>query len=95
MKRQIKKILNILDFNCWYEKLIYIVLKINKKGEIGKYISLILNFLLRLVFNCDISPYAHIGSDVKIPHAVGIVIGGTAVIGNNTVIMPNIVIGAK
>jgi len=88
-------ILRIFDFNLWYEKLIYLLAKINKIGTVGRILSIIFNFILRLIFNCDISPDAHIGKKVKIPHAVGIVIGGTAVIGDKTVIMPNVVIGSK
>ena len=87
--------MGILDFNVWYEKVIYFNCKINKITIIGKVISVMFNCLIRLIFNCDISPDAQIGKNVKIPHAVGIVIGSTAIIGNNTVIMPNVVIGAK
>lgn len=60
-----------------------------------KLFSYCIHFIIRLLFNCDISPSAYIGKNVKIPHAVGIVIGSTAKIGSNTVIMPNVVIGAK
>lgn len=90
-----KSILNIFDFNIWFEKIIYINSKINKLGVIGKILSIILNILIRFVFNCDISPNAILGKNVKFPHAVGIVIGSTSVIGDNTVIMPNVVIGSK
>lgn len=87
--------MHILDFNIWYEKLVFVNSKVNKLGRIGLLISKIINIFLRALFNCDISPSAIIGRNVKIPHAVGIVIGSTAIIGDNTVIMPNVVIGAK
>jgi len=84
-----------VDVNLWYEKLIYYNCRLNKKGMIGKTFSVLFHFIIRLVFNCDISPNAEIGTGIKIPHCVGIVIGATAVIGKNCVIMPNVIVGSK
>ena len=95
LKKIVWKSMKVLDFNIWFEKVIYVNIKINKLGSIGKLLSILLGTVIRIVFNCDISPNIEIGKNVKIPHAVGIVIGSTAVIGDNTVIMPNVVIGAK
>lgn len=94
MRQIVKLAMKISDFNLLYEKLVYYNCLLNKSGILGMVLSLIFNFLIRAIFNCDISPFAHIGKDVKIPHAVGIVIGGTAVIGDNTIVMPNVVIGS-
>lgn len=85
----------MLDFNLLYERAIYKNLKRHKKGRIARRFSTFWGFVLRFVFNCDINLGVTLGENVKIPHAVGIVIGGTAVIENGVVIMPNVVIGAK
>lgn len=94
-KKIILKFIQIFDFNLWFEKIIYINIKINKLGLLGKIFSIIFGVFIRIIFNCDISPNITIGKNVKFPHAVGIVIGSTAVIGDNSVIMPNVVIGSK
>lgn len=48
----------------------------------------------RKKYNIEIYPECKLGK-IKIPHSVGIVIGRTAQIGDNTTIMPNVVVGAK
>lgn len=55
-------------------------------------------FLYRLnQFLCsvDIDPNATIGTNFLMPHPSGIVIGGTAIIGNNCTIMQNSTIGTR
>lgn len=64
-----------------------------KRG--GVILSIIFGSLIRLIYPCDISAYASIGKNVKILHAIGIIIGGTAIIESNVTIMPNVVIGSK
>jgi serine O-acetyltransferase len=85
----------MFDFNRTYEKAILKNLKRYKKGKFHKLISIILGNVLRVIFNCDICLGADIGNNVKIPHAVGIVIGSTAIIEDGVIIMPNVVIGAS
>ncbi len=46
-------------------------------------------------YGCEIYPQAIIGKGLYIPHTVGIVVGNTAVLGENCVIFPNVVFGAK
>ena len=46
-------------------------------------------------YNCQIYPQAQIGSNLYIPHCLGIVVGNTAIIGNNCKIFPNVVIGSS
>lgn len=46
-------------------------------------------------YSCIISPNAEIGSDIKIPHPVGIVIGEGVVIGDNVTIYQNVTLGRK
>lgn len=55
-------------------------------------------FIYRLnQFLChvDIDPNATIGRNFLLPHPTGIVIGGTAVIGDSVTIMQNVTIGAR
>lgn len=55
-------------------------------------------FLYRLnqfVCHVDIDPTATIGTNFLMPHPSGIVIGGTAFIGNNCIMMQNSTIGAR
>jgi len=85
----------IFDYNLWFEKIVFLNVRLNKIGIMGRLLSVIVGLLIRIIFNCDISPNIILGKKVKFPHAVGIVIGSTAIIGDNTVIMPNVVIGAK
>lgn len=85
----------MFNYNMVYEKAIYKNLKRYKKGRLNKYFAKIYAIVLRLLFNCDICLGATIGDNVRIPHAVGIVIGSTAIIEEGVVIMPNVVIGAS
>lgn len=48
----------------------------------------------RKKYNIEIYPQCKLGK-IIIPHSVGIVVGRTAEIGDNTTIMPNVVVGAK
>lgn len=70
------------------------IVKLTKKRG-GVIPSIILGAIIRLVYPCDISAFANIGKNVKILHAIGIIIGGTAIIEENVTIMPNVVIGSK
>ncbi|ERK32180.1 serine O-acetyltransferase [Clostridium intestinale URNW] len=85
----------MLNFNSIYEKAIYKNLKRYKKNKINRLSARLIAVLLRIVFNCDICLGAIIKKNVRIPHAVGIVIGSTAVIEEGVIIMPNVVIGAS
>lgn len=51
--------------------------------------------LNQFLCHVDIAPETIIGENLLLPHASGIIIGGTAVIGNNVTIMHNVTIGAK
>jgi len=85
----------MVDFNGAYERAIYKNFIRYKKGKLNRFFSKVWGTMLRLIFNCDICIGAAIGENVRIPHAVGIVIGSTAVIEEGVVIMPNVVIGAN
>ncbi len=47
------------------------------------------------IFSVDIHPAATVGSGVTFDHATGIVIGETAIIGNNVLILHNVTLGGK
>lgn len=66
----------------------------HKGSQLYKLIAFIKHRRNRKKYNIEIYPACKIG-DIIIPHAVGIVVGRTAQIGNGTTIMPNVVIGAK
>jgi serine O-acetyltransferase len=51
--------------------------------------------LNQFLCNVDIDPHTIIGENLLLPHASGIIIGGTAVIGDDVTIMHNVTIGAK
>lgn len=83
-----------MDLDVLYEKAIYRLVRLNKKyGKLGVYLSLLFNAIIRLFVSCDISVFCKLGK-VKIPHAIGIVIGSTAVVEDGTVIMANVCIGS-
>lgn len=67
----------------------------HKGGFINKVRSILLHNRNVKRYNCEIYPQALIGKGLYIPHCVGIVVGNTAEIGDNCVIFPNVVIGAK
>lgn len=48
---------------------------------------------ISMVFGVDIHPAARIGSGIMIDHATGLVIGETAVVGNNVSIMQSVTLG--
>lgn len=52
-------------------------------------------WLSKVVTNSDIDPRANIHPSVSIPHATGVVIGETAVVGPRSVIMSGVVVGAR
>lgn len=60
----------------------------------GTVLSAILSWWLQQIFACDLNPTARIGRRVRFPHAIGIVIGSGAIIGDDTRIYQNVTVGA-
>jgi len=56
-------------------------------------LSLYLQSLISKVFGVDIHPAATIGSGILIDHATGVVIGETAVVGDNVSLLHNVTLG--
>lgn len=46
-------------------------------------------------YGCEVYPQATIGKNFYMPHCIGIVVGNTTVIGDNCVVFPNVVFGAR
>ena len=86
-----------MNLNTFYNKNIIKLTQdyFNVHGRFRFKIIEIRHTILRMLVSCDICLGARLADDIVIPHAVGIVIGGTASIGSGTVIMPNVVIGAR
>ncbi|GEM_PF-2127614 len=85
--------MEMIDFDGFFERFA-IKNSILNKRKFGKKISVLLNAVIRVIYPCDISPYAHIGN-IKIPHALGIVVGHSAIIEDDCILMSNVVIGGR
>lgn len=83
----------MIGYDTGYERFVYAICKLNKR-KYGGGISRALAVLGRLIWPCDIDPRATIGH-VRIPHAVGIVIGNSAVIEDGVWIMSGVVVGNR
>ncbi len=64
-------------------------------GIVGKTLGLLQHRHNRKKYGIEIYPEATLGSNLRIPHAVGIVIGKTSVIGDNVTIFPGAMVIAK
>lgn len=58
------------------------------------FISLMIMSFVKFRYSVDIHPKAKLGKNVFIDHALGTVIGETAIIGNNCVIYHNVTLGS-
>lgn len=74
--------------------------------RLGSYLHKNRNFLVNIIilflkkrqikkYSCDISYQAIIGSNVKFPHPIGIIIGTDVIIKDNVKIWQNVTIGSK
>lgn len=85
----------MIGYDSGYERAIRAVCRLNKKPQkCMKSLAKLLAALMRLIWPCDIDPGAEIGN-VHIPHAVGIVIGYTAVVEDDVTIMSGVVVGGR
>lgn len=87
-----------IGYDYCYQQEVIRLSRLNKKGggnsKFWKRYTQIAAALIRVIWPCDIDPNATIGK-VNIPHAVGIVIGSTAVIEDDVLVMSGVVIGGK
>jgi serine O-acetyltransferase len=66
-----------------------------KKGRVGKICSKLAFLHMVRRFSCYISPLAEIGSGIRLPHPVGIVIGEECRIGNDVTIYQHVTLGRR
>lgn len=64
-------------------------------GPLGRVCAKPVQWICKALTASDIDPRCEIHRTVLIPHATGVVVGETAVIGPRTVIMPGVVVGAR
>lgn len=87
-----------IGYDYCYQQEVIRLSRLNKKrggnSKFWKRYTQIAAALIRVIWPCDIDPEATIGN-IRIPHAVGIVIGCTAVIEDDVTIMSGVVIGNK
>lgn len=60
-----------------------------------RFVARIINSLVRIIYSCDISPFAVIGQNVIIMHGFDIVIGANVKIGNNVKIFNGVTLGNR
>jgi serine O-acetyltransferase len=69
--------------------------KVSAMPVVGWPLAKSIYWLSKALTSSDIDPRASIHPTVEIPHATGVVIGETAVVGARSVIMPGVVVGAR
>lgn len=84
----------MIGFDYCYEKAVRYISVLNKKSW-SKRLSKLFAAIIRIIYPCDIDPNATIGKNVRIPHAIGIVIGCSAEIEDDVLIMSGVVIGGR
>lgn len=62
---------------------------------IGRLFARILWWLTTTVYGCEIAPEATLGGGLRIPHAVGLVIGSGVQVGTGCILYQNITLGLK
>jgi len=65
-----------------------------RRGDAGKLIAFLLQSEMSAVFGVDIHPGCVLGRGITIDHATGVVLGETAVIGDNVYLMHDVTLGA-
>lgn len=63
-----------------------------QKSRFSK-LNVLLSYRLKTKYNCDFDPFAEIGENFKIAHAIGILVG-RGKIGNNVTIFQHVTIGS-
>ena len=80
-------------------RIIYMIRKMqyhfNSKNSFRRLYALYLHNKIWKESSCYISPLAFIGKGLRLPHPVGIVIGGAAKIGSNVSIYQHVTIGSR
>lgn len=86
----VKRIFKTYNYDREAERLIYKSIELYQRGgKLNYWRSVRMYNYIRRDFNCNIWPGIQIGSGTYIAHAHGVLIGKTAVIGNNCKFFPN------
>lgn len=85
----------IFNFKFIAQRRILRASKLYHKKGLFRILGLLLHQFNLRRFPCEIYPHVKIGANFYMPHYLGVVIGKTAIIGNNVTIFPNVVIGSK
>ena len=93
MKELLKKFIPWIDID---KKIYRKYLKSSKLYRSGKKrLANYLSYQIQKKYHCIISPHSMIGSNLKLPHPLSIVIGYDAIIGNSVTIYQDVTIGQK
>ena len=68
--------------------------RIHRFGGIGRWLACAASFFVQVMSGCHVDPRAVIGRRVRLPHAVGIVIGSGAVVGDGVTIYQQVTLGS-
>ena len=85
----------IKSFDLVANRRLVSAVRLYHRGGIFRAVSLIRHYRNRREYSCMIPPTVKLGTGLKIPHAVGIIIGETAEIGDDCTIFPNAMIIAR
>lgn len=89
-------IVNLIDFNRSAERAVVRASRLfHTCGKAGKFLGLLYHRHNRKKYGIEIYPQVEIGANLRVPHAVGIVIGKTSVIKDNVTIFPGAMIVAR
>lgn len=85
---------NFIFLNSFHVVLLYRISNFFVRKKIF-ILARLINAISRIIYSCDISPYAKIGNNFLIMHGFGIVIGADVIIGDNVKIYNDITIGNR
>ncbi len=85
-------IIGLFTGHCFYTVMLYRQGNFLVRNRI-KFLPDVLKYISLRAFACEISPYAQIGSEFKIYHSPGIVIGWNVKIGDRCTVFQNVTIG--
>lgn len=89
-KDLIKRMLGVYEFDRVAEKQVKKSIELfHKRGKINFWRSIRLYNKIRSKYNCNIYPGIEVGENLYIAHSHNVLIGRTAIIGNNCKIYPN------
>ncbi|MCQ6558893.1 serine O-acetyltransferase EpsC [Paenibacillus mendelii] len=107
--RQVRKdLIDCANSKSWKKKTLIFFISLNfqvlflyrhtrylqHKSKLHKLLVLVFSYISKIVFQCHISERARIGTNLKMPHPTGIVIGDDVLIGDNVTIYQQVTLGS-